>query len=364
MVYEVVDAYSEMLLGYAIGEAENFDLQYRAFRMAVETAGYRPYEIVTDNQGGQRSKVAQRFFSSICRVCRPTAPYNAQSKSIESLFGRLQQQVLHEDWRFKGGNIASKRAWRINREFLEANREQLYTYEEMVGAYAAARNRWNAMPHHATGIAREQMYRTGVNPDTEAVTRLDMVDMFWLTTERESTFTADGITIQYRNRRYTYEVLTPAGEPDMEWRRRNTGRQFFVRFDPLRMDRALLYEKTPMGLRYETVASPYLTVHRNIQEQREGDMALLRRNDELLKLERVRRQIENHTLEIEHGVAPEQHGLRTPALKGISEREYERLADAVISAQAETPSEPVAVGEYTKAVSNMDYDPTTIFNRM
>lgn len=93
-------------------------------------------------------------------------------------------------------------------------------------------------------------------------------------------------------------------------------------------------------------------------------MALLRRNDELLKLERVRRQIENHTLEIEHGVAPEQHGLRTPALKGISEREYERLADAVISAQAEAQSEPVAVGEYTKAVSNMDYDPTTIFNRM
>lgn len=364
MVYEVVDAYSEMLLGYAIGEAENFDLQYRAFRMAVETAGHRPYEIVTDNQGGQRSKAAQRFFSSICRVCRPTAPYNAQSKSIESLFGRLQRQVLHEDWRFTGGNISSKRAWRINREFLEANREQLYTYEEMAEAYAAARSRWNAQPHHATGIAREQMYSTSVNPAAEAVTQLDMVDMFWLTTERESTFTADGITIQYRNRRYTYEVLTPAGEPDMEWRRVNTGRQFFVRFDPLRMDCALLYEKTPMGLRYETVALPYLTVHRNIQEQREGDMALLRRNGELLKLERVRRQIENHTLEIEHGVAPEQHGLRTPALKGISEREYERLADAVISAQAEAPSEPVAVGEYTKAVSNMDYDPAAIFNRM
>ena len=27
-------------------------------------------------------------------------------------------------------------------------------------------------------------------------------------------------------------------------------------------------------------------------------------------------------------------------------------------------SEPIAVGEYTKAVSNTDYDPTSIFNRM
>ena len=67
---------------------------------------------------------------------------------------------------------------------------------------------------------------------------------------------------------------------------------------------------------------------------------------------------------LEHGVAPEQHGLRTPALKGISEKEYERLADAMVAVPVEPTAEPLAVGEYTKAVSNMDFDPTAIFSRM
>lgn len=363
-VYEVIDAYSETLLGYAVSDTENFDAQFRAFRMAIETAGHKPYEIVTDNQGGQRSKIAQKFFANICRINRPTAPYNAPSKSIESVFGRFQKQVLHEDWRFTGGNITSKEAWKINREFLEANKEKLFTYEEMLEAYSVARSKWNAMKHYQTGIAHEEMYRTSVNPATERVTELDMIDLFWLTTERPSIFTADGITIQYQNRKYTYEVLTADGRPDYAWRSENTGREFFVRFDPKSMDRALLYEQTPMGLRYETVAYPYLTVRRNIQEQQEGDMELIRCNDEANKRERVRRQIEAHALELEHGVAPEQHGLRTPAIKGISEKEYERLADTVVVVPSEQYSEPVAVGEYTKAVSNLDCDPTAIFNRM
>ena len=363
-VYEVIDAYSETLLGYAVSDTENFDAQFRAFRMAIETAGHKPYEIVTDNQGGQRSKIAQKFFANICRINRPTAPYNAPSKSIESVFGRFQKQVLHEDWRFTGGNITSKEAWKINREFLEANKEKLFTYEEMLEAYSVARSKWNAMKHYQTGIAHEEMYRTSVNPATERVTELDMIDLFWLTTERPSIFTADGITIQYQNRKYTYEVLTSDGTPDYAWRSENTGREFFVRFDPKSMNRALLYEQTPMGLRYETVAYPYLTVRRNIQEQQESDMELIRYNDEANKRERVRRQIEAHALELEHGVAPEQHGLRTPAIKGISEKEYERLADTVVVVPSEQYSEPVTVGEYTKAVSNLDCDPTAIFNRM
>lgn len=287
-VYEVIDAYSETLLGYSVSASENFDAQFAAFRMAIETAGCKPYEIVTDNQGGQRSKIAQKFFANICRINRPTAPYNGPSKSIESAFGRFQQQVLHEDWRFTGGNISSKEAWKINREFLEANKEKLFTYEEMLAAYAAARRKWNAMKHYRTGIAHEEMYRASVNPATDPVTEFDMIDLFWLTTEQPSLFTADGITIQYRNRKYTYEVLTADGRPDYEWRRDNTGREFFVKFDPQRMDRALLYTRTPMGLRYETVAYPYLSIRRNIQEQRPGDMELIRFNDDANKRERVR----------------------------------------------------------------------------
>ena len=363
-VYEVIDAYSEVFLGYHISKTENFDAQYRAFRMAVETAGHKPFEIVTDNQGGQKNKVAKQFFSSICRVARATAPYNAQGKSIEAVFGRFQQQVLHKDWRFTGGNISSKEAWKINREFIEANKEKLYTYEELLEAYAAARQEWNAMLHHATGVARWKMYSDSVNPEAVAVSEYDMVDMFWIRTERPSVFTSGGIKIQYQKREYTFEVLTEDGMPDMEWRSRNTGREFIVRFDPQNFDRALLYTETPMGLRFETVAYPYLTIHRAIQEQQEGEMDLIRWTDEANKRERIRRQVEAHALEMEHGVAPEQNGLRTPAAKGITEREYERLADSLMVIPAEQSVEPVTLGEYTKAVSNMDYDPMVALNRL
>lgn len=363
-VYEVVDAYSEMLLGYHISPTENFDAQWRAFRMAVETAGHKPFEIVTDNQGGQKKEVARQFFASICQVARSAAPYNARAKSIESLFGRFQAQELHKDWRFTGGNISSKEAWKINREMLAANKENLYTYEEMVAAYAKARQAWNAGRHHAAEMSREEMYRTSVNPASVPVSEYDMVEMFWVRTDRPSIFTAAGITITYQKRDYTFEVLNAEGLPDMEWRSRNTGRSFIVRFDPLKMDRALLYAETPMGLRFETEAYPYVTVHRALQEQSEGEMDFIRWNDRANKRERVRRQIENHALEMEYGVAPEQHGLRTPALRGISNAEFERLADTLVVVPSESASQPIEPGEYTKAVSNMDYDPMEIFTRM
>lgn len=363
-VYEVIDAYSEMLLGYHISQTENFDAQYRAFRMAIETAGHKPFEIVTDNQGGQKKAIAKQFFSAICRVARPTAPYNAQGKSIEAVFGRFQSQVLHKDWRFTGGNISSKEAWKINREFIEANKEKLYTYEELLEAYASARKEWNAMLHHETGIVREKMYRDSVNPQAVEVSEYDIVDMFWIRTERPSVFTAGGIKIQYQKKEYTFEVLTEDGMPDMEWRSRNTGREFVVRFDPLTLDRALLYTVSPVGLCFETVAYPYITIHRAIQEQAEGEMDFIRWNDEANKRERIRRQLEAHALEMEHGVAPEQHDLRTPAAKGISEREYERLADSLVVVPAEQNIEPLTLGEYTKAVSNMDYDQVAALNRL
>lgn len=358
-VYEVADAMNDTLLGYAIGKTENFDLQYRAFRMAIETSGHKPYEIVTDNQGAQTSKTAKAFFASIItHVSRTTSPYNPQSKTIERLFGEFQRQVLGKDWRFTGGNISAKEAWKVNREFVDANKESLYTYEELQEAYADARREWNAMHD------RMAAYQASTNPESEAVSEIDLVNLFWIRTDRPSRFTADGITIQHNKRKYTYEVLTEDGMPDYEWRKRNTGKEFIVKFDPMKMDAALLFEQTPAGLRYAATAYPYLTVHRNIQEQRDGDMALIRHNDAENKRMRILRRIENHALELEHGVAPEQNGLNTPVLKGISESEFETFADAiVIASQTEAP-DTVDVGPFNKEVSNMDYNPIDAYSRL
>ena len=192
-VYEVIDAMSEVLLGYCISDTEDYEAQYHAYRMAIQKSGHKPYEIVYDNQGGHKKLDSDGFIGKICRVHRPTQPYNGESKTIESVFGRFQAQVLHKDWRFTGQNVTAKKASsRPNVEFIEANKDSLYTLEELKDAYAAARKEWNEGVHPATGERRIDMYEKSVNEETQEVTLHDMVDMFWVFTKRMATFTDGG----------------------------------------------------------------------------------------------------------------------------------------------------------------------------
>ena len=163
-VYEVVDAYSEVLLGYYISDNEDYIAQYHAFRMAIQTSRHKPYEIVCDNQGGHKKNAALGLFSKISRIHRPTAPYNGESKTIENIFYRFQSQVLKKRFGFTGQNITAKRETsRPNLEFINANIDSLPTLEELKEQYAAAREQWNSMKHPATGIPRIEMYNTSVN---------------------------------------------------------------------------------------------------------------------------------------------------------------------------------------------------------
>lgn len=371
MVYEVIDAYSEMLLGYSIGETENAELQRRAFRMAIETAGHKPFEIVTDNQGGQKTTDSLSFMSRICHITRKTAPHTPQAKSIESVFGRFQREVLHADWRFTGQNItATSRDSRPNSEFIGANVDNLYTFEEMCATYADYRQRWNDLRHPESKMSRREMYLRSQNPEAPALSRYDYMEMFWSVTERPSEFTSSGITIQVAGQRYSYEVLDAEGHPDMEFRRSNTTRKFFVRYDPDDMTRVWLCTKPAVGgLRMVVPAVPYAVVHRAIQEQTPEEQAFLRETLEANKRERILRQMEGYELEVAHGVAPEQHGLRTPRLQGLSSRAQERLldryADAALSdcPPQEERCEPIAVGQVEKQISNMTFDEVSLISK-
>lgn len=373
MVYEVSDAFNDTLLGYSICRTENFAAQRAAFRMALRESGHKPYEIVTDNQGGQTSDAAKSLFGKICRVARTTQPYNPQSKTIERLFGQFQAQVLHGLYNYTGGNISSKKAWQVDREFLAANVDRLPTYEELCGIYAEARRKWNSMPNPVRkgqdlpagvteGMSRMEAYRASVNTAVEPFTDVDDVSIFWEQGDKPVKFTTGGLTISRNGRRYTYEVMGPDGLPDMDWFSSNVGREFIVRNDPDDMGLVKLYVPSSNGLCFIADARPYITVHRNIQEQTEGDAALIRHFEAENKRLRVRRSIEGKELELEHGVAPEQHGLVSPPVR-ISERDYEDIADSLPSPDV-TDIDPVEYGRYTKDLSNADYNPLDIYNRM
>ena len=357
-VYEVMDAYSEVLLGFHISENENYEAQYHAYRMALQTSGHKPYELVHDNQGGHKKleRVSDGLLAKISHIHRPTAPYSGQSKTIESAFGRFQSQVLHKDWRFTGQNITTKKASsRPNLEFIEANKDKLYTLAELKAKYVEARREWNEMKHPATGISRIGMYNTSVNEETEAVTARDMVDIFWVMTSRPSTFTSSGIEVTIGGKSRTYEVYSSPGVPDHEWRRRNTYKQFYVKYDPYDFGSVRLYWKDKGGeFRFERVAEPYMVIHRAIQDQGEGEAAFIRREQEANGQDRVERQVVAKEIEYEHGVAPEQHGLNTPKLKGIT-AEVQRQVDRRTKKYGQPPEE-ISLGRSTKVISNISWD--------
>lgn len=363
-VYEVMDAFSETFLGHFISDRENFNAQYNAFRMAIQTAGHRPYEIVVDNQGGHKKDEAKDLFEHICHVFRFTAPYSGQSKTIESAFGRFQAEILHQDWRFTGQNITTKKATsRPNMEFIEANKENLYTLEELKIAYAKAREAWNNAKHPATGIARMEMYQNSVNPETTAVDQLDMIEMFWLTTPKPSTFTASGITIEINKKKYAYEVLGTDKMPDLEFRKKHTFRQFYVMYDPLDMTQVRLYTKETNGMRYVATAEPYVKIHRNLQEQKPGEMAFIRQMDIANKQERIDLQLEAAELEMAHGVAPEQFGLNRPKMRGISLVSTEALMETSVKKTKAKQAEIIDVGLLGKQVSNLTFNDVALLDK-
>jgi len=81
--YEVMDVYSECLLGYHISANEDFEAQYYAYKMAIKTAGHRPYEIKYDNQGGHRKLQNGDFLTRLARLATTTAPYgNAKANQF------------------------------------------------------------------------------------------------------------------------------------------------------------------------------------------------------------------------------------------------------------------------------------------
>lgn len=354
-VYEVIDAMSEVLLGYHISDTEDYEAQYHAYRMAIQVSGHRPYEIVHDNQGGHKKLQAEGLFGKICHVHRTTQPYNGESKTIESVFGRFQQQVLHKDWRFTGQNVTAKKASsRPNLEFIEANKDKLYTLEELKEAYAAARKEWNEMVVKGQTLSRWSRYEQSRNEGTPAVSVSDMVEMFWVTSDRMCTMTDSGLTLTVKGREYRYEVLERPGVPDHVWRRSHTWEKFWVKYDPYDMGSVRLYSKTADGgMRFEAVAETYLVVHRAIQDQVDGDAQFIRQEQAANLSDRVARQVAGKAIEKRHGVLPEQHGLRTPDLKGVPAAVQREVARR--TGRYSIGPEEFQLGRKSKAVSLQDW---------
>lgn len=336
-VYEVIDVYSECFLGYHISHSEDFEAQFYAFKMAVQTSKCKPYELKFDNQGGHKKLENGGFLTTIARHAVKTAPYNGRSKTIESIFGRFQAGYLKEEWYFTGQNITTnKKESRANMEFILANLKNLKSLEEVKEVYLQHRTAWNNAPHPGTGIPRIEMYRTSTNGKAQEVDFLDMISLFGITTKEASTYRASGITIEVKKKKYEFEVLEADGMPDTDFMRRNVGRKFHVRYDLDDMSIVSLYEKDASGLRFVAFAQPRIVVQRNLQEQTSDDLSFIRRMEITNKLQRITNVKSSNELLEKYNLHPNQHGLNAPKPKGLNVRK-----------------KSIDIGEIQKEVSNM-----------
>jgi len=362
-VYEVMDVYSECLVGYDVADKENYQNQYNAYRMALEFSQHKPYQISFDGQGGHKKLKAGEFLSKLSHLSIKTKPYNGKSKTIESAFGRFQQQFLKKDWFFTGQNIQTKREEsKANLEFISANKKNLPTLEEIHKVYKMRRDEWNNAPHPKNPEkTRLEMYRESSNPRAVKLELMDMVDLFWILREKPVKVSAWGVSFTEKKVKYDYMVNTPAGFPDHDWLVSNIDRKVRIKFDPQDYSVIYLYEDTPQGLRFLTAAEQKVEVHRGKQEQEDWEASWMKQVDAAFERKRIAIHNEIKAIQEKHHQLPEQHGLNTPAIKGISKKKQKAKSQPADN-----------FGRLQKAMSNAvaagadddDFDENDLYNLM
>lgn len=323
-VYVVMDVYSEKFLGYYISDTEDYIAQYNAYRMALQTSGCKPYQITFDNQGGHKKLQSGDFLSKLAHLSIPTKPYNGKSKTIESAFGRFQSQILKQDWFFTGQNITSKAdESRANMEFITANRHNLPSKDEVKEVFKRRLNEWNNGKRQNTELSRNEMYATSENPKAVKLELMDMVDLFWVTREKPVQATAYGISFMEKGERHDYMVNDNTGMPDVRWIAQNIDRKFRIKYDPTDYTLIYLYEDTPQGLRFITAAEQKVEIHRGKQEQEDGEMEWYAKVEKASEEYRRENEAFMHKIQEQWNQLPEQHGLVSPAPKGIKRPDTE-----------------------------------------
>lgn len=338
-VYEVMDAYSEVLLGFHVSKTEDYEAQYFAYKMAAKVSGNRPYEVKFDGQGGHKKLQTGNFLNKLAHLAIKTAPYNGRSKTIESAFGRFQKQIMKTKWYFTGQNITTKsQESKANTEFIIANKNNLPTLEEVIEVYKELRNQWNNSIHPKTGIPRAEMYRNSTNPQTKELTVWEMVDMFWILREKPVTVSGYGISFTEKKTKYTYMVYDENNIPDVAWLRQNIDKKLYVKFDPEDMSMIYLYEKDALGLRRVAAAQTKIEIHRGKQEQEDWEASYIDKIKKINEQERLNSFNKMNEILEQHNALPEQQGFNSPGLLGINNKKKKQ---------------PNRIGEVLKKESNM-----------
>lgn len=246
----LIDVYSEKILGWSFSETENHVDHFNALRMAVNTAGAKPYLFTYDAQSGHRSAKMQELYSKV--VAKGGTHYHhkvgRKSNPIEQVFNRLQQQVIGKRWFSDKQSIKSKqKRSQVNIDFIKEYKSALPTKDELYKHWIIMVNEWNSAKHPKKDLSRNEVY----NMKTEYRQELDafeQISMFWLNETKPKRYYAHGMKLTVAGQDYDFEVYDKNNEVDLEFRRKYVNTSLIVSYDPEYLEEYIaLYELNEKG---------------------------------------------------------------------------------------------------------------------
>lgn len=109
-LFWVLDACTDMIVGYHVAKSENTETILKGIEDAVTNTGFLPFEILSDNHSMNQTKEAGYFKDAIGKLgCTWNVSQNPRRKSlVERSFKTLGEQICKEKYGYIGEGIKTK----------------------------------------------------------------------------------------------------------------------------------------------------------------------------------------------------------------------------------------------------------------
>lgn len=307
----VFDVYSETIIGWSLSETESHVDHFKAIKMAVQTAGCRPYLLTYDQQSGHKTAKMQELYSKIVADSGGTHyPHRAygHGNPADKLHGMLQQEVTTRLYNSDGQGIKTKRAdSHANMDYLESIKESLPTKDKALRQWEAIVRTWNEGKHSTKLVSRNTLYADPM-PMSEELNYEDILKYMWIEErKRPITYRAHGLEITIDRKDYLFEVYDDEGNIDLEFRRKYVGAKFIIRYDPDGLDSYIqLLQTNQQGEKFLVAyAQPKREFDPVPVTMAEGEKALWQKDFEVRDKEHERDQKAYESLKKRTGITPE-----------------------------------------------------------
>lgn len=236
-VYAIVDSHSGYWLGRAYaenkkGQSINETHVRNAFGdSVVKSGGYMPFQMLYDND------TANNFYERLNTLHFPCMPYNGQSKYIERMFRRVQEEFMADDPAFTGMNIQSKTD---QSKRVVTNMIPYSSKEEAIRAMEFWFEVMNNTKDEHTGLSPKEKYFATINAEARKMTEYDAFEILYEWNKDTITMTSNGFKMQHNKRDYYYDVINN-GSIDIAFYEEHVKREFKIKYDPRDLSKIALY---------------------------------------------------------------------------------------------------------------------------